>query len=128
MATDESPNGDMLPEEAAAAAAPRPATRKSQIIEEEEDDEDEEIEEVDAFSGTEEEPVSPSELAKPDDSAFGPDGKPGLAPPLDITSSPNRPPRSSSLRVTTKPETAASIHSEDDKKDRASLTPVASAK
>lgn len=114
MAADESPNGDLAPGEAAAAAAPRPTTRKSQIIEEEEDDEDEEIEEVDAFSGAEEEPSDE-------------DGKPSLAPPLDITSSPQRPPRSSSLRVT-KPEAAASIHSEDDKKDSASLTPVASAK
>ena len=124
MATDESPNDDLAAGEAAAAAAARPTTRKSQIIEEEEDDEDEEIEEVDTFSGAEEEPVSPSELAKPDDSQ---DGKPSLAPAPDITSSPQRPPRSSSLRVT-KPETATSIHSEDDKKDSASLTPVASAK
>ena len=124
MATDESPNDDLAAGEAAAAAAARPTTRKSQIIEEEEDDEDEEIEEVDTFSGAEEEPVSPSELAKPDDSQ---DGKPSLAPAPDITSSPQRPPRSSSLRVS-KPETATSIHSEDDKKDSASLTPVASAK
>ncbi|OJJ89530.1 non-specific serine/threonine protein kinase [Aspergillus glaucus CBS 516.65] len=112
MAGTEFPSGAIVPESAAAA---RPTARKSQIIEEEEDAEDEEIEEVDAFSGPEEEQSSPT-LRK----AF-------LAPAPDIHSSPSRPPRSSSLRAARPPVVSESTD-EEDQKDSASLTPVASAK
>lgn len=133
MTPTEYPNGSMNPEE---STAPRPTTRKSQIIEEEENPEDEEVEEVEAFSAAEEEPSSPSEVAKPDDntkaestddSASGRHGKPPLAPAPDITSSPQRPPRSSSLRAV-KSTAATESTDEDDHKDSSSLTPVASAK
>lgn len=108
----------------------RPGTRKSQIIEEDEEAEeaeDEEVEEVDAFSGAEEEPTDSEQ-----------DAKPSLAPAPDLPS-PSHPPRSSSLkRPSSKPNepsgsataTAESTDSngEDDQKDNASLTPVASPK
>lgn len=130
MAPTEYPNGSMNPEE---STAPRPTTRKSQIIEEEEGPEDEEVEEVEAFSAAEEEPSSSSEVAKPDDntkaestddSASGRHGKPTLAPAPDIASSPQRPPRSSSLRAV-KSMAATESTDEDDYKDSSSLTPVA---
>lgn len=100
----------------------RPPTRKSQIIEE--DEEDDEVEEVDAFSGAEEEPTDSEQ-----------DGKPSLAPAPDIPS-PSHPPRSSSLKrpssKATKPTaTAESTDSDgdgkDDQKDNTS-TPVVSPK
>ncbi|KAL2864591.1 non-specific serine/threonine protein kinase [Aspergillus lucknowensis] len=81
--------------------AARPATRKSQIIEEEEGAEDE-YEEVDTFTGTEEEPASPIGLASsdpPDADLSGRASKPVLEPAPDLDSSPIRPPRSSSLRA-----------------------------
>lgn len=87
-----------------AANAVRPAARKSQIIEEEEDLE-EYIEEVDTFSGLEDDPGSPVDLVKPDDylglehmdgSPPEPTRKLALAPAPDFDPSP-RPPRSSSL-------------------------------
>ncbi|PYH82064.1 serine/threonine protein kinase [Aspergillus uvarum CBS 121591] len=86
-----------------AANAVRPAARKSQIIEEEDLEED--IEEVDTFSGLEDDPGSPVDLVKPDDylglehtdgSLSEPTRKPALAPAPDFDASP-RPPRSSSL-------------------------------
>jgi len=117
MAGTEFPGGAIVPE---SAAATRSTARKSQIIEEEEDAEDEEIEEVDAFSGPEEEPSSPTVRKAAD-------GKPSLAPAPDIHSSPSRPPRSSSLRAA-RPSVVAESTDEDDQKDNASLTPVASAK
>jgi hypothetical protein len=81
--------------------AARPAARKSQIIEEEEGAEDE-YEEVDTFTGTEEEPASPIGVTNSDLSgtAFSDQPtKPVLEPALDLDSSPMRPPRSSSLRA-----------------------------
>ncbi|KAL5333768.1 kinase-like domain-containing protein [Aspergillus crustosus] len=91
-----------FPNGAINAKAARPVARKSQIIEEEEDAEDE-YEEVDTFTGTEEEPASPvgvigSELSDIDNLR-------GRSPPVleaapDLDSSPLRPPRSSSLRAT----------------------------
>ncbi|KKK17943.1 hypothetical protein P175DRAFT_0494394 [Aspergillus ochraceoroseus IBT 24754] len=95
----EFPNGDI-----SSLKANRPATRKSQIIEEEEDLEGEdEYEEVDTFTGTEEEPTSPTSITKPEDLAL--DGSPGrnrkpiLEAAPDLDSSPLRPPRSSSLKA-----------------------------
>jgi hypothetical protein len=81
--------------------AARPAARKSQIIEEEEDAEDE-YEEVDTFTGTEEEPASPIGVINSDLSGAGfsdQPSKPVLEPAPDLDSSPLRPPRSSSLRA-----------------------------
>lgn len=96
--------GGMAPEfpndgDAAALKTTRPATRKSQIIEEEEDAEDE-YEEVDTFTGTEEEPISPVGVGSdPLDSENSPEpNQPVLEPAPDLDSSPPRPPRSSSLR------------------------------
>ncbi|KAL4990543.1 hypothetical protein BDW68DRAFT_185684 [Aspergillus falconensis] len=85
--TSEYPNGDIRMDVPALKAA-RPATRKSQIIEEEEDAEDE-YEEVDAFTGTEEEPASPTgvvspELSDPDHSRGR--GQPVLEPAPDLDS------------------------------------------
>jgi hypothetical protein len=101
--TSEYPNGDVRMDVPAIKAA-RPTTRKSQIIEEEEDPEDE-YEEVDAFTGTEEEPASPigvvsSELSDLDHARSR--GQPVLEPAPDLDSSPLRPPRSSSLRTTSR--------------------------
>ncbi|KAL3434754.1 kinase-like domain-containing protein [Aspergillus tetrazonus] len=101
--TSEYPNGDVRMDVPAIKAA-RPTTRKSQIIEEEEDPEDE-YEEVDAFTGTEEEPASPtgvvsSELSDPDHAHSR--SQPVLEPAPDLDSSPLRPPRSSSLRTTSR--------------------------
>ncbi|KAL4797338.1 hypothetical protein BDV19DRAFT_359413 [Aspergillus venezuelensis] len=81
--------------------ASRPATRKSQIIEEEEDAEDE-YEEVDHFTGTEEEPASPTGVVSsdhPDPDSLSGRSQPVLEPAPDLDSSPLRPPRSSSLRA-----------------------------
>ncbi|KAL4900582.1 hypothetical protein BDW74DRAFT_94335 [Aspergillus multicolor] len=94
--------------------AARPTTRKSQIIEEEEDAEDE-YEEVDAFTGTEEEPASPtgavgSELSDLDNSLGR--GQSVLEPAPDLDSSPLRPPRSSSLRTTSRDPVVGSSHSD----------------
>lgn len=110
----------------ATTAPGRPAARRSQIIVEEEDAEDEDIEEVDTFSGpdenstiVDEEPNMPggggSEavenvenvvVAKADDESGDvlspePDHRPMLAPSPDIDSSSStaHPPRSSSLRA-----------------------------
>ncbi|KAH8422906.1 non-specific serine/threonine protein kinase [Aspergillus melleus] len=94
---------------AVAAGAARPAARKSQIIEEEEDmEDDDDFEEVDAFTGTEDEPGSPIDVVSSDDnlktvSLTGSPGrncKPALAPAPDLDTSPLRPPRSSSLKAT----------------------------
>ncbi|KAI9039091.1 non-specific serine/threonine protein kinase [Aspergillus affinis] len=94
---------------APAAGAARPAARKSQIIEEEEDlEDDDDFEEVDAFTGTEDEPGSPIDVVSSDDnlktvSLTGSPGrncKPALAPAPDLDTSPLRPPRSSSLKAT----------------------------
>ncbi|KAF7597440.1 hypothetical protein BBP40_003687 [Aspergillus hancockii] len=87
------------------ASAARPAARKSQIIEE--DGEGEDIEDVDAFTGTEEEPGSPTELKADDHFGIENTGdlsgrscsKPSLAPAPDFDTSPLRPPRSSSLKA-----------------------------
>ncbi|KAK1138894.1 hypothetical protein N8T08_001683 [Aspergillus melleus] len=93
---------------APAAGAARPAARKSQIIEEEEDmEDDDDFEEVDAFTGTEDEPGSPIDVVNSDDnlktvSLTGSPGrncKPALAPAPDLDTSPLRPPRSSSLKA-----------------------------
>ncbi|KAL4975750.1 hypothetical protein BDW66DRAFT_64379 [Aspergillus desertorum] len=116
--TSEYPNGDIRIDVPALEAA-RPTTRKSQIIEEEEDAEDE-YEEVDAFTGTEEEPGSPtggvsSELSGPDRTCNR--GQPVLEPAPDLDSSPLRPPRSSSLRTTSRDPVVGSDHS-----DKAALT------
>lgn len=102
-----------FPHEDIGVAAPvtgaaRPTARKSQIIEEEEDMDDEDIEEVDAFTGTEDEPGSPVDVVSSDDNlkavnATGSPGrnrKPALAPAPDLDTSPLRPPRSSSLKAT----------------------------
>ncbi|OJJ47459.1 hypothetical protein ASPZODRAFT_130930 [Penicilliopsis zonata CBS 506.65] len=120
------PNLPPASEGSGGAADGRPMARKSQIIEEEDLEEDEEdIEEVDNFSGAEDqmthpdehegrilgEPFEPeltitkvgSEETAPDQSvrAGSPDTihKPLLAPAPDLDSSPLRPPRSSSLQV-----------------------------
>ncbi|KAF9886217.1 hypothetical protein FE257_011940 [Aspergillus nanangensis] len=101
MASTEHPNGNIGVGEATKTTA-RPAARKSQIIEEEEDMEDEDIEEVDTFTVTEEDPGSPVDedqiaTAITGDSP-GRDRKPVLAPAPEIDS-PLRPPRSSSLKA-----------------------------
>ncbi|KAL6235172.1 hypothetical protein BDW75DRAFT_210427 [Aspergillus navahoensis] len=111
--TSEYPNGDIRMGVPALKAA-RPTTRKSQIIEEEEDAEDE-YEEVDAFTGTEEEPASPtgvvsSEVSDPDH--FRGRGHPVLEPAPDLGPSPLRPPRSSSLRTTSGDPVVGSDHSD----------------
>ncbi|KAI9373303.1 serine/threonine protein kinase [Aspergillus egyptiacus] len=99
VASSEYPNGNIRMDGASRKAA-RPATRKSQIIEEEEDAEDE-YEEVDTFTGTEEEPASPVGVANPHhpdtDKARERNPKPTLEPAPDLDSSPLRSPRSSSL-------------------------------
>ncbi|KAL3445787.1 hypothetical protein BJX65DRAFT_142593 [Aspergillus insuetus] len=100
FATTGFPNGDTRMDGSVHKAA-RPAARKSQIIEEEEDAEDE-YEEVDTFTGTEEEPASPIGVTNSDLSgtAFSDQPtKPVLEPAPDLDSSPMRPPRSSSLRA-----------------------------
>ncbi|GAB1202733.1 hypothetical protein APSETT445_001354 [Aspergillus pseudonomiae] len=85
--------------------AARPVARKSQIIEED-IEEDEDIEEVDAFTGTEEEPGSPTEMKTDEHIGLeyasdlsGRSSKPVLAPAPDLDTSPLRPPRSSSLKT-----------------------------
>ncbi|KAL4779099.1 hypothetical protein BJX76DRAFT_341790 [Aspergillus varians] len=100
MIASEYPNGNAGIDGPSLKAA-RPATRKSQIIEEEEDAEDE-YEEVDTFTGTEEEPASPIGVASSEYPS--PDNLPQRSPPIlepapDLDSSPLRPPRSSSLRT-----------------------------
>ncbi|KAL3472801.1 hypothetical protein BJX99DRAFT_210099 [Aspergillus californicus] len=101
----ECPNGNTRVDGASTKAA-RATTRKSQIIEEEEDAEDE-YEEVDTFTGTEEEPASPIGLMNPDmDNLPGRSAKPTLEPAPDLDSSPLRPPRSSSLRTVPQDSTA----------------------
>jgi hypothetical protein len=107
----EFPNGDIRVDGPSAKAV-RPVARKSQIIEEEEDAEDE-YEEVDTFTGTEEEPASPvgvngSELPGMDDLRGR--SPPVLKPAPDLDSSPLRPPRSSSLRATSLDPIVGSIH------------------
>lgn len=90
----------------------RPAARKSQIIEEEEDMAEDDIEEVETFDSPDEDPgspvdaiIRPEEESKPFESPTGsPAGSPtqfqkSLAPAPDIDTSPLRPPRSSSLKV-----------------------------
>ncbi|GAB1213976.1 hypothetical protein ATERTT37_003132 [Aspergillus terreus] len=103
MAAPECQNGGIGAAEPAGPA--RPAARKSQIIEEE-DLEDEDIEEVDTFTGTEEDPGSPVDAGRSEDQfaagkpadSPGRSRKPALAPAPDIDPVPIRPPRSSSLR------------------------------
>ncbi|KAL4914034.1 hypothetical protein BDW62DRAFT_204974 [Aspergillus aurantiobrunneus] len=105
MTASEYPNGDIRAEGALKAA--RPATRKSQIIEEEEDAEDE-YEEVDTFTGTEEEPASPIGVVSsehPYADNLPERSQPVLEPAPDLDSSPLRPPRSSSLRATSRDPT-----------------------
>ncbi|KAL4881486.1 hypothetical protein BJY04DRAFT_189082 [Aspergillus karnatakaensis] len=97
----EYPNGDLMLD-GPSAKATRPVARKSQIIEEEEDPEDE-YEEVDTFTGTEEEPASPVGVVSsdvPDRDNLRGRSPPVLEPAPDLDSSPLRPPRSSSLRAT----------------------------
>ncbi|THC87855.1 hypothetical protein EYZ11_012699 [Aspergillus tanneri] len=107
ISAPEFPRNDIGTPEPVSGAA-RPATRKSQIIEEEEDLEgDEDIEEVDTFTGTEEEPGSPTDVVNSEDhmravSATDSPGlshKPVLAPALDLDAGPMRPPRFSSLKA-----------------------------
>ncbi|KAL4896439.1 hypothetical protein BDV59DRAFT_170651 [Aspergillus ambiguus] len=102
------------------AGAVRPAARKSQIIEEEEDME-EDIEEVDTFTGTEEDPGSPVEAgrqqspsaAEQSGGSPGQTRKPALAPAPNIDPVSVRPPRSSSLRSPRPGSSAAgSAHNE----------------
>ncbi|KAL4930623.1 non-specific serine/threonine protein kinase [Aspergillus undulatus] len=98
MTATEYPNGEAVGPPLKAA---RPATRKSQIILEEEDAEDE-YEEVDQFTGTEEEPASPVGVGScehPDPDSLSGRSQPVLEPAPDLDSSPLRPPRSSSLRA-----------------------------
>lgn len=100
MGASEYPNGEASADGPSLKAA-RPATRKSQIIEEEEDAEDE-YEEVDTFTGTEEEPASPIGMASSEhQTSDNPPGRnqPILEPAPELDSSPLRPPRSSSLRA-----------------------------
>ncbi|GES64565.1 serine/threonine protein kinase [Aspergillus terreus] len=102
MTAPDSQNGGIGAAEPAGPA--RPVARKSQIIEEEDLEED--IEEVDTFTGTEEDPGSPVDAGRSEDQfAAGRPGdspgrirKPALAPAPDIDPVPIRPPRSSSLR------------------------------
>ncbi|XHG05276.1 hypothetical protein AWENTII_008516 [Aspergillus wentii] len=132
MAAPEFPNGGVSTGEPSAAAGRQP--RKSQIIEEEEDMEDEDIEEVDTFGGPEDQdigdPGSPVEIVKSEDTSKI-DITSGLAPAPDLDTSPLRPPRSSSLRVS-KDEAAAESAQQDtpDKNSTAHASPnsVASAK
>ncbi|PKY04028.1 Pkinase-domain-containing protein [Aspergillus campestris IBT 28561] len=103
VAGSEFPNGAAGIEEPSAAAAARPRARKSQIIEEEEDaEDDEDIEEVDTFTGTEEEPGSPtdakSEGYKTADDLVETGDRRTLAPAIDLEPTTPCPPRSSSLR------------------------------
>ncbi|KAL4808544.1 hypothetical protein BDV18DRAFT_101401 [Aspergillus unguis] len=106
----EYPNGVDPP----ALKAARPATRKSQIIEEEEDAEGE-YEEVDAFTGTEDEPASPTGVISDHADAENTPGhkQPVLEPAPDLDSSPLRPPRSSSLRARSLDPIVGSNHLED---------------
>lgn len=124
-------NGKLDTEDISATSG-RPAARRSQIIVEEEDIEDEDIEEVDAFSGPEDhttvleddqdsqgDQVKAGYNSNADGSGLtlSPDSgqRPALAPSPELGPSPIRPPRSSSLRMSsqahssgTKPETAES--------------------
>lgn len=109
MAATEFPHDNAAMDSAHGASKARPATRKSQIIEEEEDMAEEDIEEVDTFSGPDEDPgspvdaiIKPEEKSKPFDCSNDSAAKcqkPSLAPAPDIDTSPLRPPRSSSLKA-----------------------------
>ncbi|KAH1589534.1 hypothetical protein KXX34_005523 [Aspergillus fumigatus] len=109
MAATEFPHDNAAMDSAHGASKARPATRKSQIIEEEENMAEEDIEEVDTFSGPDEDPgspvdaiIKPEEKSKPFDCSNDSAAKcqkPSLAPAPDIDTSPLRPPRSSSLKA-----------------------------
>ncbi|KAF4221176.1 hypothetical protein CNMCM5878_009973 [Aspergillus fumigatiaffinis] len=109
MVVTEFPHDNAAMDSAHGASKARAATRKSQIIEEEEDMAEEDIEEVETFSGPDEDPgspvdaiIRPEEESKPFDCSSDSAAecqKPSLAPAPDIDSSPLRPPRSSSLEA-----------------------------